>query len=239
MNNAPHIAIVDDYEDIRDLVGQYLRQHGYHVTTCENASSLRLLLEVETPDLVVLDVMMPGEDGLSLCRHLRSHTDIPIIFLSAMTEDLDVILGLELGADDYLAKPFNPRELLARIKAILRRAQRPVAADVPPVSECVRFGQWTFNRKLRELIGSDGISTPLSSSEFKLLCVFVDHPDQVLTRDDLLEQVAGRQQDYFDRSIDNQVSRLRKKIENDPKQPKHIKTHWGGGYSFSRLDPAS
>ncbi|MGY4494614.1 response regulator [Pseudomonas sp. TE3610] len=236
MNSATHIAIVDDYEDIRDLVGQYLRQHGYHVTTCENALSLRQLLEVQPPDLVILDVMMPGEDGLSLCRHLRTHTDIPVIFLSAMTEDLDVILGLELGADDYLAKPFNPRELLARIKAILRRVQRPVEAPAPQVTESIQFGQWTFNRKLRELVGADGISTPLSASEFKLLCVFVDHPEQVLTRDELLEQVAGRQQDYFDRSIDNQVSRLRKKIETDPRQPRHIKTHWGGGYSFSLLD---
>ncbi|WAH61097.1 winged helix-turn-helix domain-containing protein [Pseudomonas silvicola] len=159
--------------------------------------------------------------------------------ISAMTEDLDVILGLELGADDYLAKPFNPRELLARIKAILRRVQRPVEAPAAPVTESIQFGQWTFNRKLRELVGADGISTPLSASEFKLLCVFVDHPEQVLTRDELLEQVAGRQQDYFDRSIDNQVSRLRKKIEADPRQPRHIKTHWGGGYSFSLLDCSS
>lgn len=235
MNSATHIVIVDDYEDIRDLVGQYLRQHGYHVTACEDAASLRRLLEVQTPDLVILDVMMPDEDGLSVCRFLRTHTDIPVIFLSAMTEDLDIILGLELGADDYLAKPFNPRELLARIKAILRRAHRPAEPPLPAPSAAVKFGQWTFNRKLRELVGSDGISTPLSASEFKLLCVFIDHPDQVLSRDELLEQVAGRQQDYFDRSIDNQVSRLRKKIESDPKHPRHIKTHWGGGYSFSIL----
>ena len=233
MNTTSHIAVVDDNQDIRDLVGQYLRQQEYQVTACENARSLRQLLSDNPPDLIILDVMMPGEDGLTLCRYLHSNTKIPVIFLSAMTEDLDIILGLELGADDYLAKPFNPRELLARIKAILRRVGRPLDAPEPRVEDHFSFGQWIFNRKLRELLGTDGVSVPLSTSEFKLLCVFIGRPEQVLTRDELLEHVAGRAQDYFDRSIDNQVSRLRKKIEIDPKHPRHIKTHWGGGYSFS------
>lgn len=176
--------------------------------------------------------MMPGEDGLSFCRHLRSTTDLPVILLTAMAEETDRIVGLEVGADDYVTKPFNPRELLARIKAVLRRVQ-----SLPPqkgrlASKIVRFDRWTFDVNRRELLGDDGVAVPLSTAEFRLLCAFLDHPGLVLSRNQLLDLTVGRDADPFDRSIDNQVSRLRKKIEADPKVPTLIKTHWGGGYSL-------
>jgi two-component system, OmpR family, response regulator len=233
MDSAPHIAVVDDHRDIRDLVGKYLMQHGYRISLAESAIALRRLLERSAPDLVVLDVMMPGEDGLSLCRHLRSTTDLPVILLTAMVEQTDRIVGLEVGADDYVCKPFNPRELLARIKAVLRRVQ-----SLPPqkgrlANKIVRFDRWTFDVSRRELVGQDGVAVPLSTAEFRLLCAFLDHPGLVLSRNQLLDLTVGRDADPFDRSIDNQVSRLRKKIEADPKVPALIKTHWGGGYSLA------
>jgi two-component system OmpR family response regulator len=232
MDSAPHIAVVDDHRDIRDLVGKYLMQHGYRISLAESAIALRRLLERSALDLVVLDVMMPGEDGLSLCRHLRSTTDLPVILLTAMVEQTDRIVGLEVGADDYVCKPFNPRELLARIKAVLRRVQ-----SLPPqkgrlANKIVRFDRWTFDVSRRELVGQDGVAVPLSTAEFRLLCAFLDHPGLVLSRNQLLDLTVGRDADPFDRSIDNQVSRLRKKIEADPKVPALIKTHWGGGYSL-------
>ncbi|WP_448034478.1 response regulator [Bradyrhizobium liaoningense] len=232
MDSAPHIAVVDDHRDIRDLVGKYLMQHGYRISLADSAVALRRLLERSAPDLIVLDIMMPGEDGLSLCRHLRSTTELPVILLTAMAEETDRIVGLEVGADDYLSKPFNPRELLARIKAVLRRVQ-----SLPPqrgrlASKIVRFDRWTFDVNRRELLGNDGVAVPLSTAEFRLLCAFLDHPGLVLSRNQLLDLTVGRDADPFDRSIDNQVSRLRKKIEADPKVPALIKTHWGGGYSL-------
>jgi two-component system OmpR family response regulator len=233
MDSAPHIAVVDDHRDIRDLVGKYLMQHGYRISLAESAVALRRLLERSALDLVVLDVMMPGEDGLSLCRHLRSTTDLPVILLTAMAEETDRIVGLEVGADDYVSKPFNPRELLARIKAVLRRVQ-----SLPPqkgrlATKLVLFDRWTFDVKRREMTGDDGVAVPLSTAEFRLLCAFLDHPGLVLSRNQLLDLTVGRDADPFDRSIDNQVSRLRKKIEADPKTPALIKTHWGGGYSLA------
>lgn len=233
MDAVPHIAIVDDHRDIRDLVGKYLHRHGYRTSLAENAAAFRRLMERNAFDLVVLDVMMPGEDGLSLCRYLRESTSLPVIMLTAMAEETDRIVGLELGADDYLSKPFNPRELLARIKAVLRRVQ-----SLPPQrgqlkAKEVRFDRWALNVGRRELIDSDGLAVPLSTAEFRLLSVFLDHAGLVLSRDQLLDLTAGRSAEPFDRAIDNQVSRLRKKIETDPKSPVLIKTHWGGGYSFS------
>ena len=233
MEPAPHIALVDDHRDIRDLVGRYLSQHGYRVSVAENGAALRRLLERSAPDLVVLDIMMPGEDGLSVCRHLRSTTNLPIIFLTAMAEETERIIGLEIGADDYLTKPFNPRELLARIKAVLRRVN-----SLPPQrdklkAKAIRFDRWHLNVGRRELVNSEGVGVPLSTAEFRLLKAFLDHAGMVLTRDQLLDLTAGRAAEAFDRSIDNQVSRLRKKIELDPKTPILIKTHWGGGYSFT------
>jgi two-component system OmpR family response regulator len=233
MEPAPHIALVDDHRDIRDLVSKYLTQHGYRVSVAENGAALRRLLERSAPDLVVLDIMMPGEDGLSVCRHLRSTTNLPIIFLTAMAEETERIIGLEIGADDYLTKPFNPRELLARIKAVLRRVN-----SLPPQrdklkAKAIRFDRWLLNVGRRELVNADGVGVPLSTAEFRLLKAFLDHAGLVLTRDQLLDLTAGRAAEAFDRSIDNQVSRLRKKIELDPKTPILIKTHWGGGYSFT------
>lgn len=233
MDTTPHIAVVDDNRDIRDLVGKYLQKHDYRVTLAENAAAFRRLVDRSAIDLVVLDVMMPGEDGLSLCRHLRETTSIPVIMLTAMAEETDRIVGLELGADDYLTKPFNPRELLARIKAVLRRVQSlpPQRGEIK--AKEVRFDRWLLNVGRRELIDQDGMSVPLSTAEFRLLSVFLDHVGLVLSRDQLLDLAVGRSAEPFDRAIDNRVSRLRKKLEIDPKTPMIIKTHWGGGYSFS------
>ncbi|MCO6390864.1 response regulator [Aliihoeflea aestuarii] len=234
MEPVPHIAIVDDHRDIRELVGKYLQQQGYRVTTVENGAALRRLLERGAPDLVVLDIMMPGEDGLTLCRELRAGpgSGVPIIFLTAKTDETDRVIGLELGADDYLTKPFSSRELLARIKAVLRRAN-----SLPPQRSAVRVGsmrfdRWMLNLARRELQGADGVGVPLSTAEFRLLKVFVERPGMVLTRDQLLDLTVGREADPFDRSIDNQVSRLRRKIEADPKNPTIIQTYRGDGYSF-------
>jgi len=233
MCTPTHIAIVDDHPDIRELVSTYLRQHGYRVSEMSNAKDVRELLKSEQPDLIILDIMMPGEDGLALCRALRATITVPIIFLSAMSDDLDVVLGLELGADDYVTKPFNPRELLARIKAVLRRAKESPADRQTPVVQRWSFGPWTLNVGLRELVGQDGIAVALSTSEFKLLTTLLGRPNHILTRDELMDKTLGRDADYFDRAIDNQISRLRRKIEVDPKNPTLIKTHWGGGYSLA------
>jgi two-component system OmpR family response regulator len=232
MESSPHIAVVDDHRDIRELVSRYLGQHGYRVSAADSAPALRRLLERSALDLIVLDIMMPGEDGLSLCKHLRSSSDLPIILLTALAEDTERIVGLEMGADDYLTKPFNPRELLARVRAVLRRAHSlPLRRGPRP--RTMRFDRWTLDVGRRELVGADGVAVPLSTAEFRLLCAFLDHSGMVLSRDQLLDLTAGRAADVFDRSIDNQVSRLRKKIETDPKNPTLIKTHWGGGYSFT------
>jgi two-component system OmpR family response regulator len=183
-------------------------------------------------DLVVLDIMMPGEDGLSLTRHLRENTGVPVILLTAMGEETDRIVGLEVGADDYLAKPFNPRELLARIKAVLRRSHALPRQRAEGTGR-LRFDGWVLDLTRRELIDEAGVALPLSSGEFRLLAVLLERPGIVLTRDQLLDLTRGRSAQPFDRSIDNQVSRLRKKIERDPRNPELIKTAWGDGYSFA------
>jgi two-component system OmpR family response regulator len=233
MEATPHIAIVDDHKDIRELVGRYLGQHGCRVSSADSAASLRHLLQRSAPDLVVLDVMMPGEDGLSVCRYLRATSNLPVILLTAAAEETDRIIGLEIGADDYVTKPFNPRELLARIKAVLRRANSLPPQRSAQRNKTVRFDRWTLDVGRRELIGADNVAVPLSTAEYRLLCVLVERPGLVLTRDQLLDLTVGRAADVYDRSIDNQVSRLRKKIEIDPRNPTLIKTHWGGGYSFT------
>ncbi len=229
----PHIVIVDDHKDIRDLVGEYLTRHGYEVTLADSGRTLRGILESTTPDLLVLDIMMPGEDGLQLCRSLRSHSAVPVIFLTALADDTDRIIGLELGADDYLVKPFNPRELLARIRAVLRRATEPAIRNAPKGNEIVCFDQWKLDLGRRELENREGLNVALSTAEFRLLKVFLEHPRRVMSREQLLDLTVGRTADPFDRSIDNQVSRLRKKIEADPRSPSLIQTHWGGGYSLA------
>jgi two-component system OmpR family response regulator len=233
MDPSPHILIVDDHKDIRDLVAKYLQLHGLRVSTAENAAAARRLLPAGAIDLVVLDIMMPGEDGLSLCRHLRETTDIPVILLTAMADETDRVVGLELGADDYLTKPFNPRELLARIKAVLRRAQSLPRSREPAAGQRLAFDRWILAVDRRELEDRDQVAVPLSSGEFLLLSAFLSRPNMVLSRDQLLDLTKGRQAALFDRSVDNQVSRLRKKIERDPKNPKLIQTVWGGGYKFA------
>ncbi|MEI4469781.1 response regulator [Frigidibacter sp. MR17.24] len=222
---------MDDHDDIRDLVGDYLEAHGYRVTRADGGRALREVLARGAPDLVVLDVMMPGEDGLTLCRDIRAAGTLPVIFLTAVADDLDRIIGLEVGADDYLVKPFNPRELLARIRAVLRRSGGGPLPSAPE-QDTVDFGPWRLDRRRRELTGSDGVSVALSTAEFRLLQVFLDHPGHVLSRDRLLDLTVGRSSDPFDRSIDNQVSRLRRKLGDDPRNPTMILTHWGGGYSL-------
>ncbi|KQT02879.1 two-component system response regulator [Rhizobium sp. Leaf391] len=233
MQNNVHVVVVDDHSDIRELVRQYLEQQGYRVSAAESGAALRRIIERHPIDLILLDVMMPGEDGLSVCRHIRATTNVPIIFLTAMAEDTDRIIGLELGADDYLVKPFNFRELLARIRAVLRRSGN--LAGPAPLSKPrkVRVGGWQVDIGRQEISGEDGVGIPLSTAEFRLLKVFIDRPGLVLSREQLLDLTVGRVSDIFDRSIDNQVSRLRKKIEPNPKNPSIIRTHWGGGYSLA------
>ena len=232
MASQPHLLVVDDHHDIRNSLSAYLSTYNYRVSTAESAAVARKGLSQSAIDLVVLDIMMPGEDGLALCRYLRETTDVPVILLTAMAEDTDRVVGLEMGADDYVTKPFNPRELLARIKAVLRRTHALPPQRQPLAGDTVRFERWIFDVRRRELIGEDGVAVALSTAEFLLLSAFLSHPHRVLSRDQLLNLTRGREADVFDRSIDNQVSRLRKKIEVDPKRPGLIKTHWGGGYSF-------
>ena len=231
--NHPHILVVDDHADIRDLLKRFLEQHGYRVSCARDGREMKKLLEHSTIQLIVLDLMLPGEDGLTLCRELRVHSAIPIVMLTAMGEDMDRIVGLEMGADDYLAKPFNPRELLARIKAVLRRSQ---PQDEPPAEIGVAhyyFAQWQLDMLRRELVDSSGIGISLSTAEFDLLKVFLERPQRVLSRDQLLDLARGREAQAFDRAIDTQVSRLRRKLEQDAKNPELIKTVWGGGYLFA------
>ncbi|TVU90869.1 response regulator [Vreelandella titanicae] len=232
MQNTTHVVVVDDHNDIRDLVREYLEQQGYKVSVAESGVALRHLLERHNVDLIILDVMMPGEDGISLCKEIRTSSNTPIIFLTAMAEDADRIIGLELGADDYLVKPFNPRELLARIRAVLRRATSAAPARATLDRRVVRIDHWKLDLGRQEIVGDDGVGIPLSTAEFRLLKVFIERPGLILSREQLLDLTAGRTAEIFDRSIDNQVSRLRKKIEENPKHPTIIKTHWGGGYSL-------
>jgi two-component system OmpR family response regulator len=229
----PHILIVEDARDIREPLGRYLREHGYRATTAPEAATARKIMRSSAIDLVVLDIMMPGEDGLSLCRSIHETSQIPVILLTARGEEVDRIVGLEMGADDYISKPFSPRELIARIAAVLRRTQALPPRQKPPTASRICFGDWILDTGQRELVGTNGVAMPLSSGEFRLLSVLLERPKIALTRNQLLDLTKGRDADLFDRSIDNHVSRLRKKIEPDPKNPRYIKTVWGGGYLFA------
>lgn len=227
------IVIVDDDARIRDLLRRFLAQEGFDVLLAEDARALQRITQRETVDLLVLDVMLPGEDGLSICRRLRQAGDkTPIIMLTAKGEDVDRILGLEIGADDYLGKPFNPRELLARIHAVLRR--RPVieAPGAPTAEqEIIQFGEFSFDLAARQL-SRKGQEIPLTTGEFAMLKALVRHPRQSLSRDKLAQLARGRDFEPFDRSLDVQISRLRKLIELDPANPRIIQTVWGVGYVF-------
>lgn len=227
------ILIVEDEASIREPLVKYFENNQFRVKAASNAAEARALLNGHAFDLVISDIMMPGEDGLSLCRHIRSTSNLPVILLTARTEELDRILGLEVGADDYVVKPFSPRELLARVKAVVRRTNTLPPKQISPETPAYAFGDWVLKTGERELVGPDGLTVPLSSGEYALLLVLVERPKLVLTRDQLLDLTQGREAGVFDRSIDNQISRLRRKIEEDPKTPRYIKTVWGGGYSFA------
>jgi two-component system OmpR family response regulator/two-component system phosphate regulon response regulator OmpR len=226
------IYVIDDDPGIRELVAEYLTSQGYRVETAEDALALDRLLAVRLPDLLVLDWMMPGEDGLSVARRLRVQPGFPpIIMLSARGEDIDRIIGLEVGADDYLPKPFNPRELLARIRAVLRRQHGAAAPTTAEAARLVRFGPFSVNLDARTLNRED-TEIPLTGGEYELLEIFVTHANRALSRDWLMDQLRGFERDPFDRSIDVRVNRLRKKIEDDPANPAYIRTQRGQGYLF-------
>jgi two-component system OmpR family response regulator len=238
MTAEPHILIVDDDAEICQLVRQFLEPHGFRVTAAADGQAMREALVKESADLVILDLMLPGEDGLALCRHLRAAGRTPIIFLTAVNSEADRVVGLEVGADDYLAKPFSTRELLARVRAVLRRAA-PATTEAGPAPEedeavppggRLRFSGWTLDTGRRQLVAPDGVLVDLSGGEYELLLAFLRRPHVVLTRDQLLDITRGRAAGPFDRAIDVQVGRLRRKIEADPKNPALIKTVRGGGY---------
>ena len=233
MNNSPHILIVDDHREIRDAMSRYLQKNGMRTSTAASAVEMDAKLRTQAIDLIVLDIMMPGEDGLSACRRLRANSEMPVLMLTALADDTDRIVGLEIGADDYLTKPFNPRELLARVKAILRRTDTPTAVARSLGGEKLRFDRWTLDVDRQTLSDADGEIVTLTTAEFRLLVAFLERPRVVLSRDQLLDLTSGREAQIFDRSIDNQVSRLRRKIEVDSANPRIITTVWGGGYTLS------
>ncbi|HET9629887.1 MAG TPA: response regulator [Novosphingobium sp.] len=231
-DEAPtRILLVDDEAALRQPLGEYLARQGFIVQEAASAADARQILQEEAPDLILLDIMMPGEDGLSLCRHLIETRNLPTIFLTARGEATDRIVGLEIGADDYVVKPFEPRELVARIRSVLRRAHRAGAETAE--EEVFTFEGWTLDPLKRRLTDAEGAAVAISSAEFRLLMAFLEHPRQVLDRDRLLEMVQGREAHLFDRAVDNQVSRLRRKIEADSRNPQLIQTVWGGGYMLA------
>ncbi|MBP0597916.1 response regulator [Herbaspirillum sp. LeCh32-8] len=230
MDTNTHILIVDDDRDIRTLLAEYLDGNGLRTLTATNGTEMRKTLEESRVDLIVLDLTLPGEDGLTLCRNLRATSNVPVIMLTARGEPLDRILGLEMGADDYLAKPFEPRELFARIRSVLRRTQALPPNMAQPDVAAMRFANWTLDLTARHLVNQDGVVVALSGAEFRLLKVFLDHPNRVLNRDQLLELTQGRESDPFDRSVDIQISRLRQKLGDDARTPTIIKTVRNEGY---------
>jgi two-component system OmpR family response regulator len=236
MTEAAHVLVVDDHPEIRELVERHLSREGFRVDAAADGKGMWRVLGGARIDLIVLDLMLPGEDGLSLCRRLRAEpatAAIPIIMLTAKGDEIDRVVGLEMGADDYMAKPFSARELIARIRAVLRRARATEPGPATDGAARCLFGGWTLDLGRRHLEAADGTIVPLSTGEYDLLSVFLQRPGRVLNRDQLLDLTRGRAAAPFDRSIDTQVSRLRKKIEPDPKEPELIKTVWGGGYLFT------
>jgi two-component system OmpR family response regulator len=225
--------VVETARDTRELLALYLKDSGYRASVADGAEAARRLMQTSSVDLVILDTIMPGEAGFSLCRSIKENFDIPVIMLTGRGDEVDAIVSLEVGADDYVTKPFNPRELLARIDAVLRRFN-----TLPPRlrgSKAKRycFGDWIFNAAQREIVGQEGFAMSLANGEFKLLTAFLERPNVVLSREQLLSMTKGRNTNVFERSIDNQVKRLRRKIERDPKNHRYIKTVWGSGYVFA------
>jgi two-component system OmpR family response regulator len=230
MSDPQHILIVDDDHEIRTLLRDYLEKNGFRATAVADGKGMRRALEQTHVDLIVLDLMLPGEDGLSLCRELRAKSQVPVLMLTALGEEVDRIVGLEVGADDYLAKPFNPRELLGRIKAILRRTAYMPRDPVPESVRGYRFGAWELDTTTRELKHKDGTTVSLSGAEFRLLAVLLAHPKRVLSRAQLMDLLRGRDLDPFDRSIDVRISRLRQTLRDEARAPTIIKTVYGEGY---------
>ena len=230
--SSASLLLVDDESTLREPLAAYLARQGFSVTEADSAAQARSRLRDMRPDIVLLDIMMPGEDGLSLCRHLVETRDIPVILITAKGEATDRVVGLEIGADDYVVKPFEPRELVARIRTVLRRAAR--GGQAPGHEDHLfEFEGWRLDPLKRRLTDPQGAVVSISSAEFRLLMAFVEHPRQVLDRDRLLDMVQGREAHLFDRAIDNQISRLRRKIEVDTRNPQLIQTVWGGGYMLA------
>ncbi|MES2029865.1 MAG: response regulator [Pseudomonadota bacterium] len=233
MANVPNILVVEDDRETRTLIAKYLRTNSCNVTTAADGREMEKVMADTRVDLLILDVMLPGEDGLSLCRKVRAESQLPIIMLTARGEDVDRILGLEMGADDYLPKPFNPRELLARINAVLRRQATALNASATPNATALSFAGWQIDLRLRELRNPEGARVAMTSAEFDLLRAFVERSGRVLSRDSLLDLTQGRSAGSFERSIDVLVSRIRRKIEIDPQDAQMIKTVRSGGYMFT------
>jgi len=230
MTERPHILVVDDDREIRNLLCEYLEKNGFRTTAVAEGKSLRRTMEHTHIDLVVLDLMLPGDDGLTLCREIRTRSQVPIIMLTALGEDIDRIVGMEVGADDYLAKPFNPRELLVRIRAVLRRAVHAPRDPLPNEVKAYRFAGWRLDVTSRTLAHESGTAVPLTGAEFRLLSVLLAHPHRVLSRVQLAELTRGRDIDPFDRSIDVRISRLRQALGDGGRSPQIIKTIYGEGY---------
>ncbi len=230
MDRPEHILIVDDDAEIRQLLQDYLTRNGMRADAVGDGRAMRAALNSGRYDLVILDLMLPGEDGLTLCRDLRTRSNLPVIMLTARGEDTDRIVGLEMGADDYVPKPFNPRELLARIKAVLRRAQTLPGSGLASDTKRLRFAGWTLDLSTRQLTSPQGVVTPLTSGEYRLLQVFLEHANRVLSREQLLDLTRGRDATPFDRSIDVQVGRLRRRLADTAQEPTLIKTVRGEGY---------
>jgi two-component system OmpR family response regulator len=233
MTSTDHVLVVDDDLEIRSLLRDYLQKNGYRVTAVGDGKGMWAAIDDARPDLIVLDLMLPGEDGLTLCRDVRARSQIPIIMLTARGEETDRIVGLEMGADDYVAKPFSPRELLARIKSVMRRTRALPDNLQPDAARSIRFAGWMLDVATRNLVSPAGVVVALSGTEYKLLRIFLAHPDRVLNRDQLIDLMLSRDASPFDRSIDVQVSRLRHRLEEDAKEPAIIKTVRGEGYVFA------
>jgi two-component system phosphate regulon response regulator OmpR len=234
---AGKVLIVDDDRDVRDMLAEYLATHGYEVTQADGGVAMRTVLEQVVPDVVLLDIGLPGEDGLSLARYLRERYDLGIIMVTGAGEVVDRIVGLEMGADDYVAKPFDPRELRARLKSVMRRVQSRAAPAGPQgpagaAEDRIPVGRYLLDLKSHQLFAPDGVAVALTTMEFDLLKAFAEHPNQVLSRDRLLTLTRNREWEPFDRSIDIRIARLRRKIEDDPENPKVIRTMRGAGYMF-------
>ncbi|WP_420475005.1 response regulator [Noviherbaspirillum sp. ST9] len=235
METPSRILIVDDDREISSLLAEYLEKNGYRTSTAGDGKAMWKALDDQRIDLIVLDLNLPGDDGLTLCRNLRARSSIPVIMLTARGEPVDRILGLEMGADDYVPKPFEPRELFARIRSVLRRTQAAPVSSEAPESQMVHFAGWTMDTTARHLINPQGVVVALSGAEFRLLKIFLDHANRVLSRDQLLNMTAGRDADPFDRSIDLQISRLRQKLGEDARSPQIIKTVRNEGYVLATV----